>query len=430
MICIIYSHPRSCHPAENVGRNVGRPMPDEMKSPGKAQGRHPNKRLSAALVRNAGPGRYADGGCLYLEVESSGSRHWVLRVVVHGKRRDIGLGPTPVLSLAEARELAARLRKVALAGGDPVAERDKDKRAPLLFADAARAVHMAHIVPNAKNSKHCAQWITSLEAYAFPHIGSKAVHLIGEPDILRVLAPIWTEKPETARRVRQRLRSVLDWARTAGHREGINPVEGVETGLPRQRDRARHHEALAWQNLPELMPRLERVEGLGALALRFAILTAARSGEVRGATWTEIDMVDAVWTVPAARMKAGRLHRVPLSDPALEILGQVRELHRDGGSLVFPSSREGRQLSDMTLAAVLKRLKVPVTVHGFRSTFRDWAEEATGFPHEVKEAALAHTIRNKAEAAYRRTDLFEKRRAMMTSWGAFASGRAIEGGRA
>jgi integrase len=387
----------------------------------KPKGMHPDKRLTPPRVKSAGPGRHADGNGLYLEVDPTGSRRWVLRVVVHGRRRDLGLGSAALIPLAYARELAARLRKVARAGGDPVAERDRDKRTSLTFAEAARTVHRDNVVPNAKNAKHCAQWITTLETYAFLVIGSKPVHLVDQADILRVLAPIWTEKPETARRVRQRLRAVIDWARTAGHRQGANPVEGVEKGLPRQRDRAVHHEALPWQDLPQLMSRLGTADGMGALALRFAILTAARSGEVRGAMWQEINLDEAVWTVPAERMKAGRAHRVPLSRPALDVLREVQGLGTEATALVFPSSHSGRALSDMTLAAVLKRLAVPVTVHGFRSTFRDWAEEATSYPHEVKEAALAHTIRNKAEAAYRRTDLFEKRRHMMEAWASHAT---------
>ena len=249
------------------------------------------------------------------------------------------------------------------------------------------------------------------------------MHAIKQADILRILAPIWTEKPETARRVRQRLRTVMNWARTAGHYEGMNPVEGVEDGLPKQRAKVRHFRALPYGELPELMRRIEDVDGMGALALRFTILTAARSGEVRGAMWSEIDTEARVWAIPADRMKAEVEHRVPLCDETLAALERVRGLS-DG--LVFPSRRAGRPISDMTLSAVLRRLKVPGTVHGMRSTFRDWCEEMTGFPHEVKEAALAHTVRNKVEAAYRRTDLFDKRRTLMDQWGRFclSAGRA------
>jgi integrase len=390
----------------------------------KPRGRHPDRRLTVPNVRRLGPGRYADGNGLYLEVESSGARRWLLRAVVHGRRRDIGLGSAILVPLAEARELAARLRRVARSGGDPIAERDKDKRKSLTFAEAARLVHEGNIMPNNKNEKHRRQWITTLSTYAFPSIGSKPVHAVDQADILRVLGPIWMEKPETARRVRQRLRTVFDWALAAGHREALNPVDGVDKGLPRQRDRARHHAALPWQELPAFMQRLASLDGMGALALRFVILTAARSGEVRGATWEEIDLERAVWTVPARRMKMEREHRVPLSASAMEVLGHVRGLTASVGGLVFPSMRPNVPLSDMTLTAVLRRADVPVTVHGFRSTFRDWAEEAVSFPHEVKEAALAHTVKNKVEAAYRRTDLFAKRIELMNAWGSFATGAA------
>jgi integrase len=378
--------------------------------------------MTAATARRLGPGKHADGGGLYLQVDNSGARRWVLRVTLHGRRREVGIGPFPLIGLAEAREQARELRRVARAGGDPIAHRDRDKRSSLTFEGAARQVHAEQIAPHARNPKHVAQWLNTLRDYAFPVIGSRPVHAVEQADILRVLAPIWTEKPETARRVRQRLRTVLDWAKTAGHRDGINPVEGVEKGLPKQREKGGHFAALPWKELPDLMRRIEGVGGMGAVALRFAILTAARSWEVRGATWAEIDLERALWTIPADRMKNRREHRVPLSSEALAVLREARALARRAEDLVFPSAKSGRPMSDMTLAAVLKRLKVPATVHGMRSTFRDWAEEATAFPHEVKEAALAHAVRNKTEAAYRRTDLFDKRRDMMEAWASFAGG--------
>jgi integrase len=252
---------------------------------------------------------------------------------------------------------------------------------------------------------------------------------VDQPDILRILAPIWTEKPQTARLVRQRLRTVLNWARTAGHCEGINPVDGVEDGLPKERRRVQHLKALPYVELPGLMRRMEMVEGMGALALRFTILTAARSGEVRGAVWSEVDEDARLWVVPADRMKAGEAHSVPLSEPALAVLEHVRGL---SAGPVFPSSRSGRPLADTTLAAVLRRLKAPVTVHGMRSTFRDWAEERTAFSHEVKEAALAHTVGGATERAYRRRDLLEKRRDLMDRWARFCcpvSADVVEFGR-
>lgn len=383
---------------------------------------HPVNRLTAPAVRKLGAGMHADGGGLYLVVDDTGARRWALRTTVHGRRREIGLGPVSLLSLGEAREQARALRKVARAGGDPIAERDKDKRASLTFEDAARKVHAEQIVPNAKSGKHVAQWLTTLETYAFPTMGNRPVHVVEQADILRVLSPIWTEKPETARRVRQRLRTVLDWARTAGHRDGVNPVEGVEKGLARQKDRTAHHAALPWRDLPDLMQRIEDVEGMGAQALRFTILTAARSGEVRLATWAEIDMEAGIWTISAERMKAGREHRVPLSAATLAILATVKPLAVGSDSLLFPSKRAAKPLSDMTLATVLKRQGIAATVHGMRSTFRDWAEESTSYPHEAKEAALAHAVKNKVEAAYRRTDLFDKRRDMMDAWASYTTG--------
>jgi integrase len=373
--------------------------------------------LTTARVRQEKkPGRYADGNGLYLHVSDTGARWWVWRGSVYGKRIERGMGSARLIPLAEARETARQWRRLSKGGADPALERDKSKREPLTFEEAARRVWADQIKSQAKNPKHQKQWLKTLVDYAFPVIGSRPVHTVVQSDILRVLAPIWTEKHETARRVRQRIRTVLDWARTAGHFEGVNPVEGVEKGLPKQRDRVQHFRALPHAELPMLMQRLETVDGMGALALRFAILTAARSGEVRGAAWSEIDTEARVWAIPEERMKAQREHRVPLSDAALAVLDRVRGLST---GLVFPSNRDHRPLSDMTLAAVLKRLNVPVTTHGFRSTFRDWCEEMTGFPREVKEAALAHTVRDKVEAAYRRSDLFDKRRDLMDQWGRF-----------
>lgn len=393
----------------------------EQKRPLKPKGRHPEKRLTVPVLKKLGTGRHADGGGLYLYVDSNGARRWVLRTLVRGRRVDIGLGGLSYVGLAEARAKASALRTVAREGGDPLAAKRREKGIPT-FAEAARLVHAEHIVATAKNGKHVAQWLATLEAHAFPRIGAKAVDAVDQADVLAILAPIWTETPETARRVRQRLRTVLDWARTAGHREGVNPVEGVEKGLPRQRAKTEHFAALPWSELPGLWPRLEAVDGMGAVALRFAILTAARSGEVRLADWSEIDAEAKVWTVPAERMKAGREHRVPLCGAARALLAEAARLSGRRKGLVFPSRQRGKALSDMTLSAVLRRLEVPVTVHGFRSSFRDWSEEATAYPHEVKEAALAHVVQSKTERAYRRTDLFEKRRDMMDAWASFVTG--------
>ena len=373
--------------------------------------------LTPARVRQEKkPGRYADGNGLYLVVSDKGGRWWEWRGVVRGRGRVIrGVGPARVIPLVDARETARQWRAMAREGVDPKVERDKARRESLSFEDAARKVHADQVEPHNRNAKHRAQWINTLSTYAFPVIGPLPVEAVTQSDLLKVLAPIWTEKPETARRVRQRIRTVMDWARTAGHCEGVNPVEGVEKGLPRQRDKTAHHAALPYAELPGLMQRLSAAEGIASLALRFAILTGARSGEVRAATWAELDLKERLWIVPAARMKAGVEHRVPLSDAALAVLEAAKGLDLE---LVFPSPKRG-VLSDMALAAVLKRLEIPATVHGMRSTFRDWCEEKTGFPHAVKEAALAHTVRNKVEAAYRRSDLLAKRRQLMDQWARF-----------
>jgi integrase len=316
---------------------------------------------------------------------------------------------------------------VAREGGDPRAVRDKDKRAAPTFEEAARHVYQTRILPATSKPESMVQWLGRLERHAFPVIGKRPIHTLGQADLLRVLEPIWLTKAETARRVRQRMAVIFDWARTAGHIVGINPVEGIEAGLPRQRDRVEHRAALPWRDLPALWPRLEAVDGMGSLALRFAILTAARSGEVRGATWVEVDLDVATWTIPAARAKMERAHRVPLSPAAVAILEAARGMHPalTAEALVFPAPRGGA-LSEMTLSAVLRRLGVAATVHGFRSTFRDWAEEAVSFPHEVKELALGHAVKSKVEAAYRRGDLLDQRRPLMDAWARFVPSGGAE----
>ena len=363
------------------------------------------------------PGMHNDGAGLYLRVTSTGAKSWILRCRVHGAKRDIGLGGISWVSLAEARKKATEMRAVARSGGDPLAERDRAKGIPT-FEEAAQSVWREQIETTARNEKHKAQWINTLRDYAFPIIGNRRVDVIRSGDILRVLQPIWLEKPETARRVRQRLRTVFDWSIAAQHRETSNPLAGIEKALPKQGDKAKHHAALPYAELPGLMEQLSGADGVGALAVRFAILTATRSGEVRGATWSEVDLDTAVWTVPAERMKAKEEYRVPLTRGALAVLEQARGLDDD---LIFLGRRRGSALSDMSLIAVLKRLDVPVTVHGFRSTFRDWASERTNVPREIAEMCLAHTVGNATERAYARSDLFEKRRKLMATWARFAT---------
>ncbi len=383
-----------------------------------------NALTPAKVKQEKRPGRYADGQGLYLHVSETGARWWIWRGTVHGRRRELGMGSARLVSLAKAREIARTWRRIARDGGDPVVERDKNRRQSLTFEEAARRVWAAQIEPPGRNEKYTKQWLTSLKAHAFPLIGSLPVHAVTQSDILRVLSPIWTERSQTARLVRQRLRTVLNWARAAGHCEGVNPVEGVEDGLPKQRYRVQHFKALPFKELPEFMRRLEAVEGVAALALRFTILTAARSGEVRGARWSEIDIEDRLWVVSDTRMKAEREHRVPLSGEALAVLERVCGLD---STMVFPAHKRGAIMHDMTMAAPLKRLDVPGTVHGFRSTFRDWAAERTNVPREIAELCLAHEVGNAVERAYRRSDLFDKRRKLMDQWARFCLSAGSKG---
>lgn len=385
----------------------------------KQRGRHREKVLTAVQVRQLKePGRYADGNGLYLVVDPTGAKRWLLRTVVQGRRRDIGLGGVALVSLSEAREQALAYRKLARSGGDPLAQRQKEQvvQKPLTFEEAAIEVHEAHRA-SWKNAKHAAQWLSTLQQYVFPDIGNVPIAQVDTPDILRVLTPIWLTKPETARRVRQRIGAVLDWARAAGHRDGENPVRGVAKGLPKQTQQVRHHEALPYAKVPEFILQLRKADAspFAKLAFEFLILTATRTSETLGARWSEIDRDQRVWTIPAVRMKAGKPHRVPLSGRALEILADARRFDVTS-EYVFPGRKSGAPLSNMALAMILRRLGSTVTVHGFRSSFRDWAAEATNYPREVAEMALAHTIENDVEAAYRRGDLLEKRREMMEGW--------------
>jgi len=384
------------------------------------KGRHPDKALTTVQVRaHKVPGRYADGNGLYLVVEPSGSKRWLLRTMVQGRRRDIGLGGVSLVTLAEAREKALTFRKLARDGGDPLTERRKVRETIPTFAEAAETVHEEHKASWA-NPKHAAQWINTLTTYAHPHFGTRRVDQIETPDILRALAPIWLTKPETARRVRQRIGTVLSWAKAAGHRSGDNPVEGVAKGLPKQTDTVEHHAALPYTEVPAFIARLQasdRGEGT-KLAFEFLILTALRTSEVLGARWDEIDTVEAVWTVAAHRMKMKRVHRVPLSPRAVSILESAKLLAGDS-PFVFPGQKADKPLSNMAFEMTLRRMKVPVTAHGFRSSFRDWSAEATSYPNEVAEMALAHVVKNRVEAAYRRGDLLERRRALMDDWAAF-----------
>jgi len=383
-------------------------------------------------VRSAKPGRHADGNGLYLEVDESGARRWMVRLMVQGRRRDIGLGPTSLVSLAEARNTTIDIRRLARDGGDPLAERRRARRVVPSFAEAARTCHEEH-KGSWKNGKHTDQWLNTLETYAFPLIGTMSVAQVGGPEVRDVLLPIWLEKPETARRLRQRIGTVLDWAIAKGVREGENPVRSVVKGLPKQKDRTEHFAALPYEEVPGFLSLLRETEKAGPVVkglFELVVLTAVRSGEARNARWNEIDLRTKLWTIPAERMKAGRPHTVPLSARAIAVLEEAAK-HRksdDSAALVFPGERTGKPMSDMTLTALLRRLELKATAHGFRSSFRDWCAEATTFPREVAEAALAHALESKVEAAYRRSDLLEKRRKLMDAWAGFCDGRTANKG--
>lgn len=375
------------------------------------------------------PGFYAVGGVagLHLQVSSSGARSWILRAKVGIKRRDIGLGGYPDVTLALARDRAREAREKISRGVDPVSERQASRSALLAaqaksitFEECARKV-IAKKQAEARNPKHGKQWETTLETYAFPTIGKMAVGDIELAHIVEVLEPEWESKTETMTRVRQRIEAVLSWASVHGYRDGPNVAAwkgNLDAVLPAPTKIARveHHRALDIDAIHDFMGKLREREGMAARCLEFTILTAARSGEARGARWGEVDMAAKVWTVPADRMKAGKAHRVPLSSAAIELLESLPRGEADG--LVFPAPRGGT-LSDASMGAVLKRMGVDVTTHGFRSSFRDWTAERTSTPHHVAEMALAHTIKNAAEAAYRRGDMIEKREKLMEDWARF-----------
>lgn len=366
---------------------------------------------------------------LALQIAPTGARSWILRIQVGGKRRDMGLGGYPDVTLADAWKAAREARATAKSGVDPI-EQARAARSALLasnlaaktFKQCAVAYVTAH-TPTWSNAKHAAQWTSTLETYAYPIMGEMLVRDVGLPQVLSVLEPIWSEKTETATRLRGRIESVLDWATVRGYRSGLNPARWkghLDTLLAKPGKIAKkdHHAAIPVGEMGAFMAALRKQEGTGAKALEFAILTAVRSGEVRGAAWSEIDKDAKVWTIPAARMKMRKEHRVPLSDAALQLLGSLTRM--EGNDLLFPALRGG-ELSDMTLSAVMRRMKVKGVPHGFRSTFRDWCAERTNYPRDVAEMALAHAIGDKVEAAYRRGDLFDKRTRLMTEWAAFCA---------
>ena len=380
--------------------------------------------LSATQVKALEePGRYSDGGGLHLYISKAGGKSWVQRITVGGRRRDIGLGGFPSVSLARAREKASANRAAIADGRDPVAE----KRTPATptFREAARSVHEVNL-PRWRNAKHIANWTQVLERHAMPALGSTPIDRIGRGDVLRVLSPIWTSRPETARRVRQRMRTIFRWAMAHGFMETNPAGEAVDGALPQMPKTKTHLRSLPYQEVVSALGTIEASQASMAakLCLRFLVLTAARSGEVRGATWDEIDRDGREWRIPAGRMKAGLEHRVPLSAQALEVLEQAAAL-RDVSGLVFPSPlKAGSPMSDMTLTKVLRStgLAQRATVHGFRSSFKNWTMEQTDTPWAVGEAALAHALGNSTEQAYARSDLFERRRVLMQQWADYLSG--------
>jgi integrase len=399
------------------------------------------KRLTALRVgKEKKPGLYSDGLGLYLQVRAGGAKSWIFRYRTNGKLRDMGLGSVTAVSLSQAREKSAACRSLRANGIDPIdAKREESAKSraetslAMTFEQCAAAYIEAHRA-GWKNAKHTAQWTATLATYAYPVFGGQPVAAIDTSMVLKVLEPIWNTKTETASRVRGRIESVLDWARVREFRHGENPARWrghLDHLLPKRSKVAavKHHAALPYDEVPAFIASLHAEVGIAARALEFGILTASRTGEVLGARWAEIDVKAKVWTVPPERMKARRGHRVPLSDRAITILRQMQELPRD--EFVFPGGKEKRPLSGMAFLMLLRRMKRDdLTAHGFRSTFRDWAAERTSFPREVAEMALAHTISDKVEAAYRRGDLFEKRRQLAEAWAAFCESLPENIGRA
>ena len=385
-------------------------------------------KLTNAKIKSLSlPGMYGDGGTLYLAVARGGSKSWVQRIVVGGKRRELGLGGWPVVSLAEARDAALDNRRLVRKGGDPLAEKGKAKALAAMptFREAALATFEAN-KPRLKNAKVIASWMQQLELHAFPKIGDIRIDRVGKDDVLRVLTPLWSTRPEGARKLRERIRSTLAWAEAKGFVDQNVAGDAISGALPSMRTAKKSFRALPHGKVAEALAAI-KASGSGPVAkaaLRFTILTAARSGEVRGARWGEIDMDARVWRIPGERMKAGKEHRVPLSEAALAVLADMRQYRDEDDGPIFPGARRGAPLSDMTLTKILRTVGLAdrATVHGFRSSFRDWCAD-TGKPREIAEAALAHTVGG-VEGAYFRSDLMERRRGVMEAWSHYATGKA------
>jgi integrase len=392
------------------------------------------KMTALAVDKARKRGYYGDGGGLFLQVSASGSKSWVFRFKEAGKLREMGLGATHTIGLAEAREKARECRRLRLDGIDPIEARKiarsqarLDAAKAMTFEDCAER-YIASYRGGWRSATHAAQWPSTFGRYVYPVFGSLPVQGVDVGLVLKALEPIWTAKPETASRVRGRIASVLDWATARGYRQGENParwrshLENLLPGKSKVR-RVKHHAALPHAEIRDFMAELHEQEGVAAQALEFTILTAARTGEVIGARWSEINVAERVWTVPAERMKSGKEHRVPLSDAALAVLERMQSLRQ--GDFVFAGSKSHRPISNMAMMMTLRRMgRGDLTVHGFRSSFRDWAAEHTDFPREVAEMALAHAVSDKVEAAYRRGDLFQKRRQLMDAWSKFCTATA------
>ena len=379
-------------------------------------------KLTKKLVENLGPGRHGDGGGLYLVVDSTASaaRRWIVRVTVKGQknrkgaplRTDFGLGGADVVTLSEAREYALEYRRMAKRGVNP---RFNSRSDIPTFEEVARQVHIERL-PTWKSEKHAKLWLNALRDYAFPKIGRMPVDSIGQPEVLMCLSPIWTEKHETARRLSQRIKTVLDVAKSKGFRSGENPVTSIKDAkvLPAVRAQVQHHDAMPWREVPAFYSKLQARDAMAAKALMFTILTASRTSEVLQMKWPEVDFDTQLWTVPAERMKGGKAHRVPLTEEMLSILEPLKAMKSD---FVFEGQKRHRPLSNMSMLMLLRRMdESGFTVHGFRSSFRDWAAEAANAPRELAEAALAHQIGSDVERAYARSDLLERRSELMKNW--------------
>ncbi len=383
-------------------------------------------KLTKKLVENLGAGRHGDGGGLYLVVDPSGARRWIVRVTVKGQknkkgaplRTDFGLGGADVVTLNQARDRALEYRRMAKQGLNP---RFNAQRDIPTFEEIAQQVHIDRM-PTWKNTKHGQQWINTLRDYAFPKIGRMPVDSVGQPEVLMCLSPIWTDKHETARRLAQRIKIVLDVAKSKGFRDGENPVTAIKDArvLPKVKAKPKHHKAMGWQEVPEFYADLSTRNAMAAKALMFTCLTGARTGEVLGMRWDEIDFKESLWTCPAIRMKTDEDHRVPLTQEMLAIIEPLKTLKSE---YVFEGQKRNKPLSNMAMLMLLRRMGVEgVTVHGFRSTFRDWVSEATNVPREIAEMSISHKVGSDVERAYARSDLLDKRRALMGRWSGYVSG--------